>query len=427
MSRLIRNIMMSTLPYMLILLVITVSENKNLKPEWGIVFQQQGFVYPNVERHFITIDIEIPKERNLMQAHEPAITCKSNHVVIRHVCLQYSETVRVIRRSSLRRAQNIRDKYSNIKTLLPKAKNEKDKRLALFPIISLFTGAIGFVSQYHMHRKITALANSVDTLVKNDFILNKQISTIYDNQVTIVQKTTQHFNELGRRLDRQGLLIINITQQVEQSLLTLELNFAALSRFQAELTASIDQYSHKVHECYTAAEMLIDAYYNGILDLMMGRLPRDLIGPTELADILETASKTLHESLPEYELLYHDIAHYYKKTDLVYDVVQQHLVVTIPFLIKKNNQKLMPLYRVETCHVPYQITEENREPYGSFTKLKLDHDYIAILDSNFVEFTNSQMNDCIVHDEIWTCDTLLLQTHQKCHALLQSIGTTILM
>ena len=412
---------MGTLTFIFILSITSLTLSTNLKSEWGIVYQQKGFIYPNVERHFITIDIEIPKEKNLMHNYEPEITCTANHIVVREVCLHYAETVRTIKRSTHRRTEKVKEKYANIQVLLPKAKAERDKRFVLFPLISLFTGAIGFVSQYHMHRKITALASSVDTLVENNFVMNKKISTIYENQVTIVQKTAQKFDDLGRRLDKQGAIIVNLTRDIEKRLLTIELNFAALSRFQAELTASIDQYSHKVYECYTATEILIDAYYNGILDLMMGRLPRDLIGPSELVAILETANQALRDSLPEYELLHQNLAHYYKKTDLVYDIVQEHLVVTIPILIKKSNQKLMPLFRVETCHVPYQVTEDSKEPHGSFTKIKVEHDYIAILDSNFVEFTHAQMDDCIVHDEIWTCDALLLQTHQSKMSCLAAI------
>ena len=252
-------------------------------------------------------------------------------------------------------------------------------------------------------------------------MITKKIKTLYDNQVTLVQKSNVQFMQLNNRIDRQGELIVNISQQVDEKLEALSSTIEDLSSFQSAVTSAIDQYAHKVYECYLAADTLLHAYYNGILDLMMGKLPRDLISPSQLISILEDTSATLRNSLPDYQLLHTNIAHYYKRTDLVYDVVRNHLIVTIPILIKKGNQKLMPLYRVETCHVPYLVETENKESKGSFTKLKLEHDYIAILDSNFVEFTNAQMDDCVNHDEIWTCDSLLLQTHQSKMSCLAAI------
>ena len=404
--------------------MVTISSSicATLKPEWGVVYKQTGYIYPNVERHFITIDIELPKQRNLLKQYDPILRCDNLYAdVLKAVCRRHSETVRIIKRNTYRRNERMNAKFVDMKQLLPAAKSDRDRRFALFPVISLFTGAVGFVNQYHMNRKITALTTSVDALIKNEFIMDKRMKTLYNNQVTLVQKTSKEFDLISNRLDKQQEMIVNVTAQVEQRFETLEATLEDITDFQSAMTAAIDQYSHRVYECYSAAESLLDAYYNGILDLLMGKLPRDLIGPTELLAILEDTSNTLRNSLPDYELLHKSLAHYYKKTDLVYDVVKNHLVVTIPILIKKSNQKLMPLYRVETCHVPYTVELESKEANGSFTKVKLEHDYIAILDSNFVEFTNAQMDDCISHDAIWTCDSLLLQTHQSKMSCLAAI------
>ena len=394
---------------------------KGLYPQWGVAYKQIGFVYPNVERHYVTIDLELPKRKTYGWNFDLPLNCGiSTHSAIMDICQRSAETLRIVKRGSLSKIKLIRTRFDDIERLLPIAKKEREKRF-IFSAIALFTGAIGFVSQISMHRKITALQKSVATLEENDFILDKKITTLYQNQITIVQKTAEKFKQIENRINNQNVYIKNITTQLATNIVNLETNFLALFAYSIRLTTCVDQFMYKSSLYFQSAEQILQSYYDGILDLMTGKIPRDLIGPNELTEILGETAEGLQLYLPDYELLHQTLAHYYKKTDLVYDVVGDHLVVTIPIMIKKKNQKLMPLYQVQTCHVPYVVKEEDSENEMSFTRLRLKKEYIAILDSNFVEFSGTQMDNCVAHDEIWTCDSILLQTHYSKMSCLAAI------
>ena len=390
----------------------TSTEHDNtLYSQWGISYKQVGYIYPNVEKHFVTIDLEIPKRRDMDWTFDVSLKCGSTkNPLVAEICERAADTMRMVKRGSLRKVDMIDSKFDDLNKLLPRAKREKR---FLFPILALITGAVGFVSQAHMYRKINALQQSVAVLEKNDFILSDKIMTLYDNQVTIVQKTAEKFKAIESKIEKQNVFIKNVTMALSETIMEMQDSFISVLSYSTKVTACVDQFTYKTYLYFQAADKILQAYYDGILDLMTGRIPRDLINPTELTEILEEATVSLQLHLPDYELLHQSLAHYYKKTDLIYDIVKDHLVVTIPIMIKKKNQKLMPLYQVQTCHVPYVVEEDNLEVEGSYTKLRLNHEYIAILEGNFVEFTSVQMDNCVAHDEIWTCDSLLLQTHHS--------------
>lgn len=387
--------------------------DKELHSQWGLVFKQVGYIYPNVENHFVTIDLEIPKRRDMDWKFDMTLRCGiTKSSLVTEMCQKAAETVRMVKRGSLQKVEQIDSKFQDLRKLLPIAKRQREKRF-VFPLIALFAGAVGFVSQVHMYRKVNALQQSVSVLEKNDFILSKRIVSLYENQVTIVQKAAEKFKALENKIENQNLYIRNVTHTLSLTIMQVQDTFLAIQSYSYKLALAVDQFTYKTYLYFQSADRLLEAYYNGILDLMTGKIPRDLISPTELTEILEETAVSLQIHLPDYELLHQNLAHYYKKTDLIYDIVQGHLVVTIPIMIKKKNKKLMPLYQVQTCHVPYVIQEESETAEGSYTKLKLDHEYIAILETNFVEFTSVQMDNCVSHDEIWTCDSLLLQTHHS--------------
>ena len=391
----------------------TTENRRGLFPEWGISFKQIGYIYPNVEKHFVTIDLEVPKRRDMNWKFDVSLKCSSaKNPVIGELCHNAAKTILMVKRGALRKVGLIDSKFRNLNKLLPIAKKSRNKRF-IFPIISLFTGAVGFVSQYHMYKKIGALQESVAVLRKNDFVLDKKITTLYKNQVTIVQKTAEKFRMVESQIERQNLYIHNVTHTLASAIVQLEDNLGQIAMYSSQIMSSVDQFTYRTGMYFQSAEAILDAYYNGILDLMTGRLPRDLINPMELTNILESAAMSLQMSLPDYELLHQTLPHYYTKTDLIYDIVDAHLVVTIPIMIKKKNQKLLPLYQIQTCHVPYVVGDDKAETVGSYTRLKLEKEYIAILENNFVEFSTVQMDSCSNHDQIWTCDTILLQTHHS--------------
>ena len=116
-----------------VLAVGSTNDKNNLKglyPQWGVAYKQIRFVYPNVERHYVTIDLELPKRQTYGWNFDLPLNCGiSTHSAIMEICQKSAETLRIVKRGSLSKIKLIRTRFDDIERLLPIAKKEKGKEI----------------------------------------------------------------------------------------------------------------------------------------------------------------------------------------------------------------------------------------------------------------------------------------------------------
>ena len=272
-----------------------------LLPEWGISYNQIGYVYPNVERHFLSIDIELPTKQDIHLKLNGSLRCNRfrNRLIVK-ICEPYDRLLGSMTYESEIREKQMLSKLRDIDLLLSDTKDTRHKRLAILPFLTTISGIVGFVNQFVMRRKVNALESSLIELEKRNYRLNEEVVTLYDNQVTITQRTAAGF----RKLEDEILAQKNMIQDYSRSLIyriNAEVDTIAKGfDYSIKVNTMMWQMYSKYTLFFQDAMSLLDDYYNGLIDLMEGKLPKSLISTTELKVILDKTADNLYTKIPEY-------------------------------------------------------------------------------------------------------------------------------
>ena len=114
----------------------------------------------------------------------------------------------------------------------------------------------------------------------------------------------------------------------------------------------------------------LKAYVSAIRILSKGYLPTTLIPPNKLQDILTEVERLLHQTNPDYALVFDKLHMYYDMPLVTFGVDRNmNLVIQFPIFIQPYIQELLLLYQIETVLVP--ILDTNTEA-NSYTHLQVN-------------------------------------------------------
>jgi hypothetical protein len=133
---------------------------------------------------------------------------------------------------------------------------------------------------------------------------------------------------------------------------------------------------HNSRQYYQDLIRIATDFEAGVVDLMQGRIPARILSPSRMKELLINAEMEVYKGIPEYTLMFSEVRHYYNKVDVVYKLVHNQLVVIIALHLRKRNQHPMELYEIQTCHVPYEISNEESSTY---TKVKMVPSHLAVI------------------------------------------------
>ena len=217
----------------------------------------------------------------------------------------------------------------------------------------------------------------------------------------------------------------NATTQVNENLAVIystingiEAKFIQLSKtlsYAYNASSDISLAAYKLGSLFEEAREYLRRYEVGLLDLLNGKIPATLISPEEFRKTLLKMEDGLQKSDPHYRLLFRSMSHFFRKEDIQFSIVEDHIVVSVPVYLVKVNQEPLTLYKIETCYITYQISDSNSDATGSHTKVKFDHDYIAVKGDNFIEMSVAELKHCKQVDRLYLCEDHLVQL--SLHAL----------
>ena len=111
-----------------------------------------------------------------------------------------------------------------------------------------------------------------------------------------------------------------------------------------------------------------------------GYLLTTLIPPNKLQDILAEVKRSLHQTNPDYTLVFDRLHMYYDMPLVTFGVDRNtNLVIQFPIFIQPYIQEPLLLYQIETIPVP--ILDINTKA-NSYTHLQVNKPYIALNKEN---------------------------------------------
>ena len=158
----------------------------------------------------------------------------------------------------------------------------------------------------------------------------------------------------------------------------------------------------------------LKAYLSAIRILSKGYLPTTLIPPNKLHDILAEVRRSLHQTNPDYTLVFDKLHMYYDMPLVTFGVDRNmNLVIQFPIFIQPYIQEPLLLYQIETVPVP--ILDTNTEA-NSYTHLKVNKPYIALNKETYISLTNEELRSCKIIGKMFYCKELFVVKHKSSYS-----------
>ena len=152
-------------------------------------------------------------------------------------------------------------------------------------------------------------------------------------------------------------------------------------------------------------------YLLAIRILSKGYLLTTLIPPNKLQDILAEVRRSLHQTNPDYTLVFDKLHMYYDMPLVTFGVDRNmNLIIQFPIFIQPYIQELLLLYQIETVPVP--ILDTNTEA-NSYTHLKVYKPYIALNKETYISLTNEKLRSCKTIGKMFYCKELFVVKHKS--------------
>ena len=409
-----------------------------LKPGFGVAFSPVGYVQPALDHRYLVLDIAMPQYTPFQFDESMAIVCddvKFNDNS-RSLCTDYQEMVNNFVETATENDKIIQVEIDRIIQILPSeltgqanddsfgsklgSRNKRAIPLLIPIAFGIASGIANIINTVDMRRKMGLLTKTMSVLAENDYLLSSEILELNGEIATVAQITSDEFDNVYVKLNRTNNNIVSLARKVKVNMDTVIAAFQTQRYVLTSALRAMTMYSNyvvrnmnAVSKHYNALQWYLHSYKEGVLELMQGKLPSSLVTPHDLSSILTRTAQSLYHTNPSYELVFKSVAHYYRKTDIMYASKDGHIFVTVPLLLKKVNQKPMELFRIEQCYVPYIVQNGTNSKATSHTKVVIEADFIAIGDHNFAEISHAQLDSCTNYNGLFLCGKHILQIHES--------------
>ena len=155
----------------------------------------------------------------------------------------------------------------------------------------------------------------------------------------------------------------------------------------------------------------LKAYISTIRRLSKGYLLTTLIPPNKLQDILVKVKRSLHQTNPDYTLVFDRLHMYYDMPLVTFGVDRSmNLVIQFPIFIQPYIQEPLLLYQIETVPVPILDTKTEA---NSYTHLHMNKPYIALNKETYISLTNEELRSCKIVGKMFYCKELFVVKHKS--------------
>ncbi len=409
-----------------------------LFPEFGIIFQNFGFIQSSKSVYFLQLNLQLPDMR-LLNKKFPVLnmTCVADGSQFFHVCNDFLPVIRNYQDTIQTYDGIARRKFRDIRHMLPNT-DDRDTRssdLSLqreergigigIAILGAITLACNVVNSIYVHKRLHSLQNGLDYLGTRQRLLLSGFVELSNDVTTLSEISDANFIKVFQNIDTLKKQANKASREINVNMKNIDKFYDALhtveklSRVIGRLTADLLAMGTEISYYYNNLMRELDRLIAGIQSLNEGKIPLSLVSYAQLQLLLDHTADVIADRFPEYELSFNELHYYYQQRDIIFTVKDGMLVLQIPLNIKKRNQGIFNLFVAVSVHMPAGHSD-GRE---SFTKLNIENRYIATADNtdNFIQLNDQQIQSCNRYGSLFLCQNTLLQIHKTRHTCLSAI------
>lgn len=394
-----------------------------LKAAYGLYFKPAGYLQVASDRFYILIDVKIPRMVNL-PVTQPSINCgkiQENYTEAVNMCIQFDNVMMYYYRDCQKYKAKLKELFGEIKAITGTDYNHRTKRaFPLIPIIGgLFSAAASMGNAYFTHKKLDALRESMKFLHEQNYKMNERFIDFSQQLITITQVIDNKTEVLNRDLFRTNKRISALSTSIQAQFKAFSYHINRIStrllndiRLLSYLTSRGVSLIVRGNMHYQDLIRTTQRFVDGLSSLATGRLPKELVKPHQLKDILDHSMAQLYRVNPNLEFTFTDLQYYYTSAETIYAIKDGHLAIELEVVLKQRNQEFLNLYHIHTTYVPFNMTDSSSQA-KAHTKVMVDKDYFAVLGRNFVQISSTQLKDCKKYGILSVCEDKLLQIHDS--------------
>lgn len=395
-----------------------------LRAEYGAFFRPMGLLQVASDKFHVLIDIPIISFENVTQSLDVNLHCDKIPAEYKaeglSTCLEYQRMFHNYQLDAYSYIRTIYNKMQDIDALIAETDTRRQKRGLFLPIIGgLISATMSAGNAYLTHKRINMLKDSIKLLAKNDYILKEQYLDLSQNLATLTQISDEEFGKLTAEIDRAHSRMAKLAESVTAQFATIADQLGNTTRKLTAVTRTISRLSSRGtsyittnHKYYIQLLSTVQRFSDGLAQLSTGRLPKELVPPAQLRTILDHSASELYKIAPNLEFTFENLDYYYSAADTLYTVANKHVILDVEILLKAKNQEFMDLYQIQTCHVPFNMTDtETHET--AHTRLDVEQPYFGVLDNNFVRLSEAQLARCKRYGILHVCEEKLLQVNKS--------------
>ena len=155
-------------------------------------------------------------------------------------------------------------------------------------------------------------------------------------------------------------------------------------------------------------------YASAIRILARGYLPKTLLTPVKLQEILMEVRKTLQVTNPDYDLVIDQIHQYYDMPLITFGIDKdRNLIIQFHVFVQPYNQKPLVLFQLETGLIP--ILDQNVKAH-SYRHLQIKKPYIALNSETYISLQQQELRTCKRIGYTFYCKELYVVKHKTSYS-----------
>lgn len=409
-----------------------------LRPEYGIYFRPAGYLQVASDRFYIVIAVEIPKlEVNFDQ---PTINCSlipQTYPEAGNICKEYEQVNIQLENNINDYRAELADLQHQMSAILDGPQINRGKRaLPLMVIGGLFSAFASAGNAYYTHKRISILQESAKHLANQNYNLKHKYIDLSDQLATVTKIVSEEINDMKQKVKISDNNLKSITGQFRDQINKIAHSYTNTVRrlfgdinLLAKLSARALMTIPTVQEGYSKLLRQTHRFIDGLNSLSSGRIPKQLVPPHKLKEMIEHSRAILYRTFPHLEMTFTSTSHFYSSADTLYTIQDNHISIEVEVILRARNQNFLELFHVQTTFVPFDMRDKTSTP-KAHTKIHVENKYLAILDKNFVEIGLEQLQYCKKYGVLRVCDSKMLQISKSkltcLTALFWDMGNTII-
>ena len=449
--------------------------NSKFYPEYGVMFNDRGYILPGLKKTYLFTTIEIPRSEELLNLMEWLPDCedwaianlrgwqstaihpeRERELIHKIICTDINAAFQKNYESLMAEWDYVSAiASSKIPKFLPnkivqtmhgpavqlpsgeymysRYKPKRQKRIAITAALGLaFSGinaigglAIKGMDTWNNYKRNKAMSKAMDVLIENDkrfhnrmVKMEEDMGLITHTIATGFEQVNEGFSKLNRDVTRVTYRVESMMNQTERYFIETheQLNNHHLALYYLGKSISLlAPVLSKVRHKLLNFKFMLKGFMDGLDELSTGRLSYEVLDPLTLAKSLRHIALDLDRSDSQYILAFDHTYQYYAEPMVSFTNGPDDVLIQIPIFLRYKFQLPMSLFSTQVLPVPYDA-ETYLGLRLQFTEAQIAQGYFAVTPSQYTKVSAKQLDLCWKLRNIYYCEQAYLLVSKEVHS-----------